>query len=401
MTPVIDPAAQTLYVVNKSYDGTSWAQYIHALDITTGADRSGSPTAISASVSGTASDGKAGMVSFNPMMELGRPGLLLENGVLYMAFASHCDIQPYHGWILGYSYGSSGFTQTAVYNVTPNGSRGGIWQGGVGLSSDGTYLYAVVGNGSTDPMASPPVLSEAVIKLSLSDLSVKDYWIPTAYSSLNQGDSDLSSGAVLLPHDLVVTGSKGGNIYVLDKNNLGHYNAGGDRNLQTLKTAGKLVGLPGHLHGGAIDYTLPDGGEWVFLWPEDSQLGGYGLNPSTRLLVTNGAGGPMAEGGFASVPPGHPGGVLTLSANGQLPGTAILWASTPQDVGNGAWHGPDVGVLYAVDAADITRVLWKAQPMLLEDGNLANVAKFNSPVVVNGHVYVATFSNALNVYGLK
>jgi hypothetical protein len=96
-----------------------------------------------------------------------------------------------------------------------------------------------------------------------------------------------------------------------------------------------------------------------------------------------------------------PGGVLTLSANGSAPGTAILWASTPKDPGDGAWHKPDPGALYAVDAADVTRLLWSANPMTLAKGTVADVAKFNSPVVANGRVYVATFSNALNVYGLK
>ncbi len=341
------------------------------------------------------------MVSFNPMMELARPGLLLQGGVVYMAFASHCDIKPYHGWILGYAYGPAGFTQTLVYNVTPDGSQGGIWQGGVGLSSDGASLYAAVGNGSTNPTANPPVLAEAVVKISLSTSQVEDYWIPSAYVSMNQADSDMSSGAVLLPHGLLITGSKAGQVYLLDQANLGKYSAAGDQILQTLTTPGKLAGQQGHLHGGPVDYTLPDGGEQVFLWPEDSQLIAYGLDPVARKLVTNASGGPLAQGGFAATAPGHPGGIVTLSANGSSPGTAILWASTPKDGGNGAWHNVDTGILYAVDAADITHVLWSADPMTVAGGGVANVAKFNSVVVANGRVYVATFSNALNVYGLK
>ena len=400
-TPVIDAARGILFVLDKSYDGTHWNQYLHALDVATGADRPGSPIAIVGSVPGTASDATGGMVSFNPMMELARPGLLLAGDVVYMAFASHCDKQPYHGWIFGYSYGPNGFTQKAVTNLTPNGSEGGIWQGGVGLSSDGTSLYAAVGNGSTDPKATPPVLAEAVVKLALSDLHAEDYWIPSAYVPLNQADSDLSTGAVLLPHGMVITGSKAGQIYLLDQANLGKFNAGGDQILQTLTTPGKAAGQRGHVHGGPIDYTLPDGGEWVYLWAEDSQLTGYGVDPALRKLITNASGGPLAQGAFATQPPGHPGGVMTLSANGSTPGTAILWASTPKDTGDGAWHTTDPGVLYAVDAADVTHLLWSANPMTLAGGGTANVAKFNSPVVANGRVYVGTFSNALNVYGLK
>jgi hypothetical protein len=400
-TPVIDPSTGTLFVVDKSFDGANWHQYLHALDVLTGADRPGSPIAITASVPGTASDAKAGVVSFNPTMELGRPGLLLEGGVVYMAFASHCDKQPYHGWILGYSYGAGGFTQTAATNLTPNGSEGGIWQAGVGLSSDGTSLYASVGNGSTDPNASPPVLAEAVVKLALSDLHVEDYWVPSAYAAMNKADSDLSSGAVLLSHGLLITGSKGGQVYLLDQANLGKFSAAGDQILQTITTPGKVAGEQGHLHGGPVDYTLPDGGEWVYLWAEDSQLTGYGVDPVAKKLITNASGGPLAQGAFAAQPPGHPGGVISLSANGSVPGSAVLWASTPKDTGNGAWHNTDTGILYAVDAADVTKLLWSANPMTLADGTVANVAKFNSPVVANGRVYVATFSNALNVYGLK
>jgi hypothetical protein len=400
-TPVIDPATGTMFVVDKSYDGRSWAQYIHALDVVTGADRPGSPLAIAATVKGTASDAHGGMVSFNPMTELGRPGLLLQGGVVYMAFASHCDSKPYHGWILGYAYGAAGFTQTMAYNVTPDGSEGGIWQAGVGLSSDGTSLYAVIGNGSTNPTSNPPVLAEAVVRISLSTSKVEDYWVPAAYVSMNQADYDLSAGAVLLPHGLLITGSKAGQVYLLDQANLGKYNAAGDTIRQTLTTPGKVAGQLGHLHGGPIDYTLPDGGEQVFLWPEDSQLASYGLDPVARKLVTNSSGGPLAQGGFAATAPGHPGGIMTLSANKSSPGTAILWASTPKDGGNGAWHHVDPGILYAVDAADITHVLWSANPMTIDDGGVGYVAKFNSPVVADGRVYVATFSNALNVYGLK
>ncbi len=400
-TPVIDPATGTMYVVSKTFDGALWAQNLHALDVTTGNDRAGSPVAIRASVPGTASDAVAGVVSFNPMYQLGRTGLLLANGVVYLAFASHCDLRPYHGWVMGYRYAASGFTQTSVFNVSPNGFEGGIWQAGVGLSSDGSSLYAVIGNGSTNTNATPPDLSESVVRLSLTDLSVQDYWTPTGYAYLNQVDADLSTGAILLPHNLLITGSKGGFIYVLDRTNLGKYSATGDRALQRLSTPGGLAGLPGHLHGGPIYYSSPgSGAERVYLWPEDSQLSGYDLDPSTHFLKTSAGGAPTVQGHFAAVLPGHPGGIMTLSANAGVAGTAILWASTPKDPLNGAWHTLDTGVLYAIDAEDITHVLWKSDPLVLQDGSPAKVAKFNAPVVANGRVFVATFSNALNVYGL-
>jgi len=400
-TPVIDRAAGVLYVVDKTYDGQRWAQHLHALSVITGDDLQGSPQNITASVPGTAADAVGGIVSFNPTMELGRAGLLLQSGAVYMAFASHCDKAPYHGWILGYAYDGAKLTQTVAFNVSPNGNAGGIWQAGVGLSSDGTSVYAAVGNGSTNPSATPPDVSEGVARFGLADFSVQDYWIPSAYAPMNQADDDLSSGAILLPHDLIITGSKGGRVYLLDRANLGKYSQNGDKILQTLTTPGKVAGQKGHLHGGPVYYKVPGGPEWVYLWAEDSQLTGYELDPSARRLQTSASGGPSAQGKFATTTPGHPGGMLSLSANGDAPGTGILWASTPKDSGDGAWHNVDRGVFYAIDAADITHVLWSSDPMKLEDGTVANVAKFTAPVVVNGHVYVATFSSALNVYGLR
>ena len=102
-----------------------------------------------------------------------------------MAFASHCDQEPYHGWILGYTYANGALAQTQVFNISPNGSEGGIWQGGVGLSADANGLYFAGGNGSTNPSSTSLDLSESVVRTSLTDLSVQDYWIPQGFSAAN------------------------------------------------------------------------------------------------------------------------------------------------------------------------------------------------------------------------
>lgn len=391
-TPVIDQAAGTIYFISKGQEGGGWVQRIHAVNVITGAERPGSPAVIAASAAGTGAGSVAGNIAFDPSTQLNRAGLLLVNGVVYAAFASHCDTGNYHGWVLGYAYDGTAFKQALAFNVSPNGSEGGIWQGGVGLSSDGTNIFVVVGNGSTNPTSSPLDLSESVFRLRISDYSVQDYWIPSAYVSLNAADSDLSSGAVLMPHNLLVTGSKDGRLYVLDATNLGKFNAGGDKILQTLTTPGKANGASGHVHGGAIYYDSPSGaGEKVFLWPEDSPLMEYTLNATTRTLgglVTD----PIPTAGFT---PGHPGAILALSANGSVAGTGILWASLPTQNGtNGAWHAPSAGALYAIDPTNITKVLWS------DSLGTWNVAKFAPPLIANGHVYVGTFSNSLRVYGL-
>jgi PQQ-like domain len=391
-TPVIDQTAGTIYFISKGEEAGAWVQRIHAVNIVTGAERPGSPTVIAAAVNGTGAGTSGGRIAFDPATQLNRPGLLLVGGVVYAAFASHCDAGSYHGWILGYAYDGTRFSQALAFNVSPNGSKGGIWQAGVGLSSDGTNIYVVAGNGSTNPSTTALDLSESVFRLRISDYSVQDYWIPAAYSSLNAADSDLSSGAILVPHNLLLTGSKDGRIYVLDATNLGKYNAGGDKILQTLTTPGKANGALGHVHGGAIYYLSPNGGgEKVFQWPEDSPLMEYTLNATTRTLgglVTD----PIPTASFT---PGHPGAILTLSANGSVPGTGILWASFPTQNGtNGAWHTTSAGDLFAIDASDITNVLWS------DTSGTWNVAKFAAPLVANGRVYVGTFSNSLRVYGL-
>ncbi len=391
-TPVIDPAAGIIYFISKGQEAAGWVQRIHAVDIVTGAERPGSPVVITASTKGTGDGASGGNIAFDASTQLNRPGLLLTNGVVYAAFASHCDAGTYHGWILGYSYDGTRFQQVLAYNVSPNGSKGGIWQAGVGLSSDGTNLYVVAGNGTTNPGTANLDLSESVFRMRISDYSVQDYWIPTAYTSLNSADADLSSGAVLLPHNILTTGSKDGRIYVLDVANMGKFSANSDKILQTLTTPGKASGGRGHVHGGPIYYNLPGGaGERVFVWPEDSPLMEYTLNATSRTLgglVTD----PIPTATFT---PGHPGAILTLSANGNVNGTGILWATIPTQNGiDGAWHKTSAGALYAIDATNITKVLWS------DSTGTWNVAKFAPPVVANGHVYVGTFSKSLRVYGL-
>jgi len=387
-TPVIDPAAGTLYTVTKGVESGSWVQRLHALDVKTGQERAGSPVVITATVNGSGAGSSGGKLTFDPFTQLNRSGLLLDHGTLYIAFASHCDKSPYHGWIFAYTYANGAFTQNRVYNISPNGSEGGIWQAGVGLSSDADGLYFAAGNGSTNPNTSALDLSESVVRLGLADFSLKDYWIPTAYSSLNSADADLSTGAILLPHNRLVTGSKDGRMYVLDRTNFGKYNASGDQILQTLTTPGKEAGQRGHLHGGPIYYQVPGGAEWLYLWPEEGPLIGYKFDPTTHLLQT-----PETQSNVFV--PGHPGGILSLSANGTA-GSGVLWGSVPQQ---DAWHQTEPGTLYAVDAADITRVLWSSQQNATRDA-VGNFAKFTPPMIANGHVYMATFSNALRVYGM-
>jgi hypothetical protein len=388
-TPAIDTATGALYVVAKSLESGSWIHRLHVLDVGTGAELPGSPVVITATVPGT-SDGTS-MVTFNATNQVSRPGLFLRNGTVYFAYASHCDTSPFHGWIFAYAYNGAQLTQTHAVMLTPTGwGGGGIWQSGVGLSASSDSLFFAAGNGSTDPFASTPIVAEGVARLSLPDLTQRDYWIPTQYTSLNNADADLSSGAILMPHNLLMTGSKDGRLYVLDSTNLGGYHTDSDHIIQTVTTPGKASGQQGHLHGGPIYFNLPGGGgEIIYMWPENAPLVGYRLDPTARTL----GGTPVQT---STIVTGHPGGMLSLSANGSTAGTAVLWASAPK---SDAWHQTAPGILYALDASDVTKLLWSSDQNAARDG-VGNFAKFNTPVVANGRVYMATFSNTLQVYGL-
>jgi hypothetical protein len=198
----------------------------------------------------------------------------------------------------------------------------------------------------------------------------------------------------LLPYNLLFTGSKDGQIYLLDRTNLGKYSTGGDAILQKLTTPGKTAGDRGHLHGGPIYYKDPaSSSEWILVWPESSPLMRYSLNATTHRLE-NPITSPIAT-------PGHPGAILTLSANGTQAGTATLWASMASGSNeDGAWHMAVPGTLYAVDpTTNPPRVLWSSDQNKARDA-VGNVSKFNPATVANGHVYLATFSGALQVYGL-
>ena len=204
-TPVIDSANTVLYVVaqTKEVSGsvTNYVQRLHALDITTGAEKPNSPVVISASVPGTGAGSSGGMVSFDSAIHLQRSALLLVGGVVYIPWASsNCDGGPFHGWIIGYN--AQTLQQVAAFNVSPNDRQGGIWMSGAGLaaSPDGS-IYCVTGNGTFDTSANPTAFGDSVLKLVQgSDLTVADYFTPHDQASMDSGDNDLGSGgAMVLP----------------------------------------------------------------------------------------------------------------------------------------------------------------------------------------------------------
>jgi outer membrane protein assembly factor BamB len=383
-TPVIDRETGRMYVVSKEGKlGQPYVNKLHALDIATGSDAAGSPVVIEAAVEGTAKDARAGKVVLDPWKHLNRAGLLLHERTLYLAMASHCDDKPYHGWIL--SYDPTTLRQKAVFNTTPHGEMGGIWQAGVGLSANVNGVFSAVGNGTWS--ADGKALGLSVVRLK-ADLTLADWFTPSNADRLNAQDNDLTSGAVLAPGtNLVFAGGKEGILYAIDQRAMSHFNAAGDKILQRIAVADP--GRPtAHIH------TIAVWDSRVYVWPENSGLQGYAINgqgvaptPAVR------SDGPRGV---------HPGGIFTISSNGTAPGTGIVWATLA--TAGDAWHDVAVGNLVAVDATSGAR-LWDSDQAARD--KLGNLAKFTPPIVANGKVYVATFTplNAtspafLRVYGL-
>ena len=388
-TPVIDSSAGIIYVVakTKNLNDSSYHFFLHALDLKTGAERLGGPAEIVGQVVGGGVGSSGGILPFTPLLQLQRPGLLLLNGVVYVAFGSVGDIGAFHGWIMGYD--PSTLQQTTIFNVTPNGSDGGIWQAGAGLASDGvSNIYAMTGNGDFNAdVAGGKDYGDSVLKLGTSNgLAVLDYFTPSNQAALFSGDLDLGSGGpITIPGTSLLVGIGKDKIFrLVDSSNMGHFNAGFDNDVQEF-TAGLSA-----FFGAPVYWDSPNNGPVVYLWPPKDFLkafkfvgGQFQTTPITQSTMQNST-------GFANAAP------ISLSANSLL-GSGILWSSASF---SGGVIGPSVpGILRAFDATNLGTELWDSRQNAARD-DVGTYAKFVPPTVANGRVYVGTFSGQLQVYGL-
>src|SRR5262249_54004825 len=242
----------------ETFNGNStYKPRLHALDITTGAEKLGGPVEIQASVPGTGYDSVNGVVSFNPMRQNQRMSLSLANGNVYMGWGSYGDTDPYHGWVMAYD--ATTLQQVGVFCSTPDGNRGGIWQAGQPLAIDAAgNLYFATGNGSFDGVRN---FGQSIVKLS-SNLSVVDWFTPDSWPILENSDLDLgSAGVLLIPGtNRVIGAGKEGRAYLLDRSNLGHTQSGNGQIVQVFQvTSGH------HLHGAPAYWNGPNG-PWVYYW---------------------------------------------------------------------------------------------------------------------------------------
>jgi regulation of enolase protein 1 (concanavalin A-like superfamily) len=387
-TPVIDRTAGpagTLYLVARTKEDGTYVQRVHALDIATGLDRLPSVT-IAASVRGSAADSTIDatgqrVITFDPKLHQQRAALALSNGVVLVAWASHEDLPPYHGWIMGFD--AATLAPVGALAVTPDVYGGGIWQGGRAPALDAAgNAYFATGNATWDGVRN---FGDSLLKVSVSrtGLGLLGFFTPENEATLNAGDDDLSgSGFTLLPGtNLLLGGGKEGVLYLLNSDNLGSKQTGDPQVVQKIFVNG------GHVMGGPVFWTSAAAGTLVFNWSETDVLTSYQLKGG---LLT----GPYAQGVVVS--PGHPGGSLTVTANGSTAHTGIVWASMPTS--ENAKHVLTAGILRAYDAETLQE-LWTSEENPGRD-RVGTLVKFVPPLVDNGRVYMATQDNAVAVYGL-
>lgn len=379
-TPVIDTESNTMFLVARTRENGNYVQRIHKLDVRDGKDVQ-PPAVIEASAPSTAKDAASGTLRFDPKAGNQRPALALVDGAVIVAWASHEDFRPYHGWVMAYD--AKTLQQRAAWCDTPDGADGGIWQSGRGPAIDSAgNIYFETGNGDWDGRRN---FGTSLVKLRLAGntLVVNDYFTPSDFHKLNDHDADLgSTGPMLVPGtSLLIAGSKNGIVYVFDTAKLGHMTATAEGVLETIPlNGGRILAGPALWDGPA--------GRTMYLWCEADFLKGFRI--SGRHLEST----PFARGKIPNR--GSPGGTLTVSSNGKQPGTGVVWATHTKNQSADAGNAP--GVLRAFNAETLQE-LWNTEQRPARD-RLGTLMKFVPPLVVGGKVYVPNYDNAVNVYGL-
>ena len=383
-TPVIDISNKTLYVVARTEQSGQYYQKLHALDLTTGAEKFGGPVTIAATVSGTGKGSVGGTIAFDPLIQNQRSALLLQDGQVYISWGSHCDENSYHGWLMAYSVNT--LKQTAVWITTPNGDEGSIWNAGSGPAGDtSNNTFIATANGTFDANTSGSDYAQSILELgppAKGTFTVSDYFTPYNGPNLDVGDYDIGSGGLLLlpeqtkgPYThLLVQSNKSGDIYLVNRDNMGGYNsANNDQIVQYLPAA---------------DTGMWNSPAW---WNENIYFGGSGdkikafsFNITTGLMSTT----PTSE---TTQTFAYPGTTPSISSNQTKDG--ILWA-----LDNGTYKKTSGAVLYAYDPSNLATEYYNSSQNSTRD-NPGPAVKFQVPTIANGKVYVGT-QTQLSVYGL-
>jgi len=387
-TPVIDRASGpngTIYVVAMSKNGSTYYQRLHALDMTTGQEEFAGPVTVQGKYPGNGDGSQNDSVIFDPKQYAERAGLLLLNGTIYLAWTSHCDIRPYTGWIMAYK--ESTLAQTAVLDVTPNGSEGAIWQAGGGLASDGRSIYFLDANGSFDTtlnsggFPSKGDYGNGILRVGLNNgrLRVQDYFNMFNTVSESDADEDLGSGGILLlpplkdssgtTRNLAIGAGKDSNIYIVDRTNMGKFNPNSNNIYQEVDNilGGGMWAMPAYYNGN------------VYFGPQSNNLMQFTLSEAKLSTSAVSKSSAVFE---------YPGSTPSVSANGKNNG--IVWAIEHS--------GPSV--LHAYSASSLQQELYNSNQAANGRDQFGDASHFGTPTIVNGKVYVGTMDNTLVVFGL-
>jgi len=387
-TPVIDRSSGShgvIYAVAMSKNGSTYHQRLHALDVTTGAEQFGGPREIQATFPGNGDNASGGTVTFDPHQYAERAGLLLVNGVIYTAWTSHCDIRPYTGWLI--SYDEKTLAQVSVLNLTPNGNEGAIWMAGAGPAADSNgNIFVLDANGSfdstldTNGFPNQGDYGNAFLKISTAanKMAVADYFEMFNQAAENGSDADLGSGGVLLLPDLkdnsgktwhlAVGAGKDNNMYLVDRDSMGKFNASANNIHQELQgvLAGGVWSMPAYFNN--TIYYGPVGNNIKAFAITNAQLGASPASQTANAFT-------------------YPGATPSISANGTS--NAILWAM----------ENTNPAVLHAYDATNLTHELYNSNQASGGRDQIGPGNKFITPMIVNGKVYVGT-TTGVGVFGL-
>lgn len=429
-TPVIDPATNTLYVVAKTKERTSivdrvydkvmgtkdrrrYQLKLHALSLVDGTEKFNGPAEMTAAliVSGNGENepecpSPSGQVSFCPKRENQRSPLLLVDGKVYVPYAMQGDFGAAHGWVIGYT--ASDLAATPVlFNVTPNGRAGGFWY--AAADEDG-YIYGISGNGTFDEKPPRTDYGNSFVKLSTAGgkLSVVDFFTPFNQDDLNPPDLDLGSGGPLVlpdsvgssahPH-LIVGGDKSGQLYLVDRDNMGGYCAGCTSNTNIVQQLDVGIEPPCIVCGIFSTPAVWEGRLYVVAVRDalkaysiaDARISSQPISVSQKKFA-------------------FPGAMPVVSSHGSSNG--IVWVidtaghgtKTPtffHDMKRTPWPPAESGpaVLHAYDALNLENELWNSSQAANNRDQAGHAIKFSVPTVANGKVYVGT-QTELTVFGL-
>ncbi len=382
-TPVIDPTTHIMYLVACTLENNTMTYRLHAIDITSGAEPYGPGVLISGSYGG---------LTFDPRDLTQRMSLALSGNQIVFGFGAleQESADTYSGWVMAYD--KSTLQRSGIFATVITGNRGGgVWQSGRPPAVDSAgYVYFFVGNGYGSGYDGVKDFSESVLKLDPSNgLQLVDWFTPANWSYLDTNDYDLgSSGPMLIPGtSFLAGGGKTGVLYLLDTDT-------GKLGKESASNAGAVqveTISPWEIRGGPVYWqrSAANGGPLLYNCGAADVLKAYPFN-GTKFATSPSAAGSVQET--------WPGGILALSANGDTPGTGVLW-ETVVTSGDAENNPPTPGKLLAFDAANVAQELWNSATNASRDG-FGNFAKFVPPLVVNGKVYVATQSKQVAVYGL-